>query len=111
MRAAGREPLRIVRSNLRTMYWNLAQQLAHLTSNGARIRPGDVCGTGTISGPVPESRACLLEITRGGREPLELPDGERRTYLADGDTVILRGRAAAGDRHIGFGEVTGTIVG
>jgi fumarylacetoacetase len=93
------------------MYWHLAQQLAHATSNGARIRPGDLFGSGTISGTEPGSAGCLLESTRGGTEPFTLPGGEQRTYLADGDTVILRGRAEAGERRIGLGEVRGTIVG
>ena len=93
------------------MYWHVAQQLAHLTSNGSRVRPGDLFGSGTISGSEPEMLGCLLERTRGGTDAFELPGGERRTYLENGDTVIMRARASAGERRIGFGELRGTIVG
>ena len=111
MRARGAAPVPIVQTNFRSMYWHVAQQLAHVTANGSRIRTGDLFGSGTVSGAEPGAAGCLLEITRGGVEPLRLPDGELRTYLEEGDTVIMRGRAAAGERRIGFGEVRGTIVG
>jgi fumarylacetoacetase len=104
-------PTTIVRTHARHLYWSLAQMVAHHTVNGCALRPGDVLGTGTVSGPEPESAACLLELTRGGREPLLLAEGggERR-YLADGDTVILTGWAEGPGYRIGFGECRGTIV-
>lgn len=111
MRAGGLAPTVLARTNFRGMYWHVAQQLAHLTSNGTRVRPGDLFGSGTISGSEPETVGCLLERTRGGSETFALPGGELRTYLEDGDTVIMRARASAGERRIGFGEVRGTIVG
>ena len=75
------------------MYWTPAQQLAHLTVNGASLRTGDLFASGTISGPDRDQRGSLLELTWNGTEPLELADGSRRTFLADGDTVTLRARA------------------
>jgi fumarylacetoacetase len=103
-------PLRLTRANLRTLYWTPAQLVAHHTSNGCNLQPGDLIGTGTVSGPDPESRACLLEITRGGREPLTLPTGETRGFLADDDEVTLRAYCAApGARRIGFGECRARI--
>jgi fumarylacetoacetase len=81
----------VSRSNTRHLYWSIAQQIAHLTSNGASLRVGDLLGTGTISGPEREQRGCLLELSWAGREPIELPDGSTRTFLEDGDEVVLRG--------------------
>lgn len=111
MRSRGLPPAAIVNTNFRSMYWHAAQQLAHLTSNGSRVRPGDVFGSGTVSGSESGSTGCLLELVQAGRDPLRQPDGEARTFFEDGDTVIMRSRAAAGDRCIGLGEVRGTIVG
>ncbi|GAC1577611.1 MAG: fumarylacetoacetase [Candidatus Elarobacter sp.] len=111
MRERGHDPLTVSRTNLRGMYWTVAQQLAHVTSNGSVVRPGDLFGTGTISGDEPESAGSLMELTRRGAEPLHLPDGESRGFLEDGDTVIMRGRALRGSARVGLGEVTGTIVG
>jgi fumarylacetoacetase len=111
MRATGRGPAAVTQTNFRNMNWHLAQQLAHLTSNGSRVRAGDLFGSGTVSGNAPGTAGCLLELTRGGAEPFTLPGGERRMFLEDGDTVIMRGRAVAGERRIGFGELRGTIVG
>jgi fumarylacetoacetase len=111
MRAGRLAPALIAQTNFRNMYWNLAQQLAHLTSNGSRVRPGDLFGSGTISGNGPGAAGCLLEMTRGGAAPFDLPGGERRTYLENGDTVIMRGRAVVGARHVGLGELRGTMVG
>ena len=112
MRAAGAAPYVVSRSNTATMYWTVAQLVAHHTSNGCNLRTGDLLGSGTCSGPGRESWACLLELTRGGREPIELPDGETRTFLEDGDEVIIRGRChAANARSIGFGECRGRIMG
>jgi fumarylacetoacetase len=92
----------IARSNARHLYWSIAQQIAHLTSNGAHLRVGDLIGTGTISGPEREQRGCLLELSWAGSEPIELPDGSTRTFLEDGDEVVLRGEPLA--------EVRGTVL-
>ncbi len=109
MLAAGLAPHRVSSGHTRSLYWTPAQMLAHQASNGCAISPGDVLGTGTISGP--GAPGCLLEATRGGREPIALPSGETRRFLEDGDTVILRARAmAAGRTPIGFGECTGTVL-
>jgi fumarylacetoacetase len=97
----------VARTNARGLYWTFPQQLAHATVNGASARPGDVYASGTISGSEPGSYGSLIELTWGGRDPLELSDSSRRTFLEDGDTVVLRGRC--GDR-VAFGEVRGTIV-
>jgi len=110
MRREGLPPVRVSRSNLNTMYWTLAQLLAHHTSNGCNLRPGDVLGTGTISGPEKENRGCLLELTWRGRDPLLLPTGESRQFLEDGDEVMLRGRCEReGFTGIGFGPCTGIV--
>ena len=101
----------VSRSNHRHLYWSLAQQLAHVTSNGATVRPGDLCASGTISGPEPGSFGSLMELTWGGTRPVRLPDGSERTFLEDGDAVILRGHAGGGGRpRIGFGEAAGTVI-
>ncbi|VAW00510.1 Fumarylacetoacetase [hydrothermal vent metagenome] len=101
---------RVSDSNFRHMYWSMAQQLAHLTSNGTAINPGDVYGSGTISGPTRDSLGCLLEITHNGAEPVTLTDGSQRSFLLDGDEVLIRGHAGdSGAPRIGFGEVRTTI--
>jgi fumarylacetoacetase len=101
----------ISRPTYRDMYWSPEQMLAHMTVNGARLRDGDLFGSGTISGPRDDSLGCLLELTRNGAQPLELPDGSTRGYLADGDRVTLRAWAPGPDgARVGLGEVTGTIV-
>ncbi len=110
MRERGMPPAVLARTNLRGMYWTVAQQLAHVTSNGANLRAGDLFGTGTISGSTPNSQGSLLELTQRGAAPITLPSGERRAFLEDGDTVTIRGRAKNDRIRIGFGEVTGTIV-
>ena len=92
------------------MYWTLAQLVTHHASNGCNLTPGDLLGSGTVSGPTPTARGCLLELTRGGREPLTLPEGETRTFLQDGDEVILRAYAGRGGfARIGFGECRGVV--
>jgi fumarylacetoacetase len=99
------------RSCSASLYWTLTQMVAHQTSNGCPIRPGDLFGTGTVSGPEDINRGCLLELTCNGRQPLSLPSGATRTYLADGDEVILRGYCErAGFRRIGLGACHGTII-
>ena len=101
---------RIVRSNLRELYWTLAQMVAHQASNGAPLEAGDLIATGTVSGRANDARACLAEITARGASPIEMPDGTKRVMLEDGDTLTLRGRAVAdGFVSIGFGDCTGTI--
>ncbi|MET7382969.1 fumarylacetoacetase [Streptomyces sp. NPDC005526] len=93
-----------------TMYWTAAQQLAHMTVNGASLRTGDLYGSGTVSGSEPDQRGSLLELTWNGRDPLELPDG-KRTFLEDGDVVTLTAWAPGpGGVRVGLGEVTGHIV-
>jgi fumarylacetoacetase len=94
-----------------TMYWTPAQMLAHLTCGGAPVRTGDLYASGTVSGPERGQLGCLLELTRGGTEPLDLPDGTRRTFLEDGDEVVISAAAPgpAGER-ISFGEVRGRVI-
>jgi fumarylacetoacetase len=112
MRAAGMAPVHVSRSSASSLYWTPAQMIAHHTSNGCNLRPGDLLGSGTISGVSDDSRACLLELTSGGRDPLLLTNGEQRAFLEDGDDVILRGSCrAAGYVRIGFGECRGRIEG
>jgi fumarylacetoacetase len=96
----------IARTNARHLYWSSAQQLAHMTVNGASLRVGDLYGSGTISGPDREQRGSLLELSWNGAEPIALPDGSTRTFLEDGDEVVLRGRAG---EAIALGEVRGRI--
>jgi fumarylacetoacetase len=92
------------------LYWTAAQQLAHLTVNGASLRTGDLYGSGTVSGPEREQRGSLLELSWGGAEPLALADGSVRTFLEDGDVVTLTASAPGPDgERIGFGEVTGLV--
>ncbi|HYR29914.1 MAG TPA: fumarylacetoacetase [Thermoanaerobaculia bacterium] len=106
------ESVRLSRGNFRDMYWTVAQLVAHHTSNGCNLRPGDLLASGTISGPAKESRGCLLELTWRGTEPLELPSGETRKFLEDGDEVILRGYCEReGLPRIGFGECRGVVRG
>ena len=92
------------------MYWTFAQQLAHMTVNGASLRTGDLYGSGTVSGPTERERGSLLELTWNGRDPLELPDG-KRTFLEDGDVVTLSAWAPGPDGlRVSLGEVSGRIV-
>lgn len=110
MRGGGVPAVQLSRASLATMYWTLAQLIAHHASNGCNLRPGDLIASGTVSGPTVESRGCLLERAWRGTEPLELPGGERRAFLEDGDEVVLRGHAERpGFRRIGFGECAGVI--
>jgi fumarylacetoacetase len=111
LRAAGQPPFRVSRSNLRTLYWTLAQLVTHHASNGCNLGPGDLIASGTVSGPEPDERGCLLERTWRGKEPLALPGGEVRRFLEDGDEVVLRGSCARpGFARIGFGECRGTVI-
>jgi fumarylacetoacetase len=111
MRRAGHAAQRLTRSNFRDTYWSIAQLVAHHTVNGCNLDAGDLFGSGTISGPRPEQGGSLLELTQGGRQPLRLADGETRTFLEDGDTVILRACCERpGLRRIGFGDCAGTVL-
>ena len=111
MRESGLSPHRLSRATAADLYWTPAQLLAHHTSNGCDLRPGDLLATGTISGPAKESRGCLLELTWRGAEPLTLPTGETRKFLEDGDEVIMRGYCEReGAVRIGFGECRGVVV-
>jgi fumarylacetoacetase len=109
--AKGLPPHRLSTSNARDLYWTVAQLVAHHSSNGCNLRPGDIFGTGTISGPGDDGLGSLLEISAGGRRAVELPSGESRRFLEDGDTVIMRAHCRReGFASIGFGECRGTIV-
>jgi fumarylacetoacetase len=101
----------IARTNGRHLYWSVAQQIAHLTINGASLRTGDLLGSGTISGPAREERGCLLELSWNGAEPLSVPGVGERTFLEDGDEVVLRGVAGDGEEAVALGEVRGRVVG
>jgi fumarylacetoacetase len=106
-----RSPARVSRSSFRDAYWTVAQMVAHQTSNGCNLQPGDLLGSGTISGAAPGSAGSMMELTQAGKNPLELPGGEKRSFLEDGDEVIQRGRCASeGRASIGFGEASGRIV-
>lgn len=114
MREQGAAPMRLSRGNLRNLYWTLGQLVTHHTSNGCNLRPGDLLGTGTISGPDKSQRGCLLELAAGeagpGSEPVILPTGETRTFLEDGDEVILRAYCQSSGFRVGWGACRGRIV-
>jgi fumarylacetoacetase len=111
MREAGMAPHVLSRGPASDMYWTVAQILTHHASNGCNLQPGDLIGTGTISGSGSDSCGSLLEITRGGAEAIELPTGEKRTFIEDGDEVILAARAARdGFASIGFGECRAVVL-
>jgi fumarylacetoacetase len=100
----------VCRTNFKYLYWNINQQLAHHTVNGCNICVGDLYASGTISGPSPGSYGSLLELSWNGQKALHMPDGSERTFLADGDTVIIRGAAQKGSVRIGFGECRGKVL-
>jgi fumarylacetoacetase len=111
MKAARQAPVRLSQSNAQDAYWTFAQMVAHHTSNGCNLRIGDLLGTGTLSGPKPDQGGSLLELSQGGKAPLQLPGGEERTFLEDGDTVALRAYCAApGAARIGLGQLAGTVL-
>ncbi|MBY5992712.1 fumarylacetoacetase [Ferrimonas balearica] len=104
-------PVRLSRSNFRDSYWTLGQMVTHHSVNGCNLNAGDLFGSGTQSGPAPEEAGSLLELTRGGKQPLTLPGGETRTFLEDGDTIIMRAVCEKpGAPRIGFGEVRSTLL-
>jgi fumarylacetoacetase len=110
MRAGGQEPYRLSQANLASLFWTPAQLIAHHTSNGCNLLPGDLLATGTVSGREDDSAGCLLELTAGGAKPIQLPNGETRTALEDGDEVILRGVChQKGYPDVSLGECRGTI--
>lgn len=110
MREAGVPAERLSHGDFRRMYWTLAQLLTHHASNGCNLRAGDLIGSGTVSGPDRGSRGCLLELAWRGSEPVTLANGEQRSFLADGDEVIVRGWCEAEGRvRIGFGECRGAV--
>ena len=105
------EPVKLTSSLFDSMYWTLAQMVTHHASNGCRIAPGDLIGSGTVSGPTKDSRGCLLELAWRGKEPLQLPNEETRSFLEDGDEVIFRGWCETSTyRRIGFGECRGVVI-
>jgi fumarylacetoacetase len=101
-------PARLSSASFRDAYWTVAQLVAHHTSNGCNLRPGDLLGSGTLSGATPDSFGSMMELTQGGKNPLALPSGETRTFLEDGDEVVQRGYCE-GSVRIGFGEAAGKI--
>ncbi|HCJ30776.1 MAG TPA: fumarylacetoacetase, partial [Pseudomonas sp.] len=111
MRDKGLPAQRITVSSTRNMYWTVAQMVAHHSVNGCSLQPGDLFGSGTLSGESKDSCGSLLEITQGGKQSLELPSGETRTFLEDGDEIILRARCRReGYASIGFGECRGRVM-
>lgn len=111
MRERGEGGVRLSRTNPRHLYWTFAQMLTHHASNGCPLAPGDLVGSGTVSGLEPETMACMTEMTEAGKQPIALPGGETRRWLQDGDEVVLRARAErAGFVPIGFGECRGRLL-
>jgi fumarylacetoacetase len=112
MRAAGAAPQSLARTNFQHSYWSVAQMVAHHTVNGCNLEPGDLLGSGTQSGPTPDQAGSLLELSDGGKRAIPLASGETRTFLEDGDRVIIRGWCERpGCARIGFGESSGTVLG
>lgn len=100
----------VSKSNFKYMYWSMSQQLAHHTVNGCRVNSGDMMGSGTISGPTPDSFGSMLELTWGGKNPIKLNDGTERKFINDNDTVIIRGYCENEDMRIGFGECSSKLL-
>jgi fumarylacetoacetase len=111
MRAAGQADAQICRTSYRHAYWTVAQMVTHHTVNGCNLQPGDMFGSGTLSGPTLDQAGALIELTQGGKNPVALPNGESRTFLEDGDAVVIRGWCEKdGAARIGFGECWGTVL-
>lgn len=100
----------ISKSNFKYMYWTMAQQLTHHTSNGCKVNSGDMMGSGTISGPTPDSFGSMLELTWGGKNPIQLKDGSERKFINDNDTITLKGYCQNSQVRIGFGEVSSKLL-
>jgi fumarylacetoacetase len=105
-----KSPHPITRTNFQNLYWSISQQLAHHTVGGCNLQPGDLLASGTISGEAEESRGCMLELTWRGANPLNLPDGETRKWLEDGDTLAIAGWCEGDGYRVGFGQVSGKIL-
>ena len=111
MRNARLPPQRLSRSNYQDAYWTVAQMITHHAVNGCNLRPGDLLGSGTQSGAQPQQAGSLLELTAGGKKALTLENGETRTFLQDGDAIILRAHCVRnGFRRIGFGDCAGQVL-
>ena len=111
MQQADQPAQRLVRTSYRHAYWTLAQLVAHHTINGCNLQPGDLFGSGTLSGPTLQEAGALLELTQGGKQPVTLANGETRSFLQDGDTIELRGHCVSnGTARIGFGACSGTLL-
>lgn len=111
MRAENIAPHLLSRSNMKDLYWTIGQMLTHHASNGCNLQTGDLMATGTVSGKEKDERGCLLELTWRGKEPIQLPNGEERRFLEDGDEIIMKGFCEReGFRRIGFGECRGKIL-
>jgi len=111
MRAGGQGGASICRTSYRHAYWTVAQMVTHHTVNGCNLQPGDLFGSGTLSGPTLDQAGALIELTQGGKNPVALPNGEQRVYLEDGDAVVFRGWCEKpGAARIGFGECWGTVL-
>jgi len=111
MRQAGQVGERLSQANYRDAYWSISQLVTHHTVNGCNLRPGDLFGTGTLSGPAPEQGGSLMELGAGGKKPLQFANGETRGWLENGDTVILRGYCQReGFRRVGLGDCRGTVL-
>ncbi|TRX38370.1 fumarylacetoacetase [Flavobacterium restrictum] len=104
------EPTVVTNSNFKHLYWTMHQQLAYHTSNGCRVNSGDMMGSGTISGPTQDSLGSMLELTWGGKNPIQLNDGSSRKFINDFDTVIIKGHCQNGQVRIGFGEVSSKLL-
>ncbi|HQD14526.1 MAG TPA: fumarylacetoacetase [Ottowia sp.] len=110
-RLQGRAPARLSATSFRHQYWSAAQMIAHHAAGGCSLQPGDLLGSGTISGPGPGEAGALLELAHGGRQPVDVGGGEQRGFLHDGDSIILRGWCdKSGAARIGFGECRGTVL-
>jgi fumarylacetoacetase len=110
-RRLGIAPSRVSRTSFRHQYWSVSQMVAHHTVGGCNLRPGDLLGSGTVSGPTPSEAGAMIELTRSGRSPIQLPTGEERSFLEDGDVVVMRGWCERpGYARIGFGENRGEVL-
>ena len=110
LQAPGAEPFVVCRSNFKYMYWTMKQQLTHHSVTGCNMGAGDLLGSGTISGPTPDSYGSMLEICWKGTNPLTLPNGEQRKFINDGDVVIMRGYCQGNGFRVGFGECVGKLL-